>query len=181
MTTFHRLEEYHTELEALFARHQAAVVERRFDEARRLLLHYRGAVAAHAQEEELELLPVLRAYAGDVPGGTQEIFRKEHAKLVAMIDEALETMGPPGSGGTTGQVIALLELEAHYKNLFAHHVLREHNVLFPTLDRVIGEPERARILGNCTLHVADTGEAMVSRPGGHESLAARHEEKGTTP
>lgn len=168
--TFFSLEAYHTDLEAVFARHQAAVAERRFAEAFTILKHYRAALETHAQEEEQELFPILHAFAGIPPGGSVEQFKAEHKKLLELLDRVEKKFQEASSDNSPAPLIALIEEEARFKSLFEHHVMREHNVLFPTLDRVLGDAERARVLSGCTLRVTDTGESLVPRPKGHDAI-----------
>lgn len=168
--TFFSLEAYHADLEVIFARHQAAVVERHFAEAFTILKHYRSALECHAQEEEAELFPILHAFAGIPPGGSVEQFKAEHKKLFELLDHVEAKFQEASSNNSPGPLIALVEEEARYKALYEHHVMREHNVLFPTLDRVLGDAERARVLSGCTMRVADTGESLVTRPKGHDAI-----------
>ncbi|HVO29186.1 MAG TPA: hemerythrin domain-containing protein [bacterium] len=168
--TFFSLEAYHHDLEDLFARHQAAVVEKHFAEAFTLLKHYRSALECHAQEEEQELFPILHAFAGVPPGGSVEQFKAEHKKLFELFDAVEKRFQEAAANASPAPLIALIEEEARYKGLYEHHVMREHNVLFPMLDRVLGDTERARVLANCTMRVADTGESLVPRPKGHDAI-----------
>jgi hypothetical protein len=48
------------------------------------------------------------------------------------------------------KIIELMDREAMYKGLLAHHHAREHNALFPWLDLVTTAEERAGLFDRCS-------------------------------
>lgn len=141
--TFLRLLDIHRALDELFFEHQAALIGLDFGRARSRLAEYRSELVEHMRYEEEVLLPVYER-AGAIPGGPIELFTGEHRRMMEFIDRfteaavQLERASDPVRG-----VIALLDDEAVFKNLCQHHDQRERNILFPALDRVTGESERA--------------------------------------
>lgn len=144
--TFQRLLEVHRALDELFFEHQAALLGLDFNRAQRRLAEYRSELVEHMRYEEEVLLPVYER-AGAISGGPIELFIGEHRRMMEFIDrfsaaaEKLED-APDALRG----VIALLDDEAVFKNLCQHHDQRERNILFPALDRVTGESERADLI-----------------------------------
>lgn len=126
----------HEEMEHLFSSHQEALVERDWEAARRELDGYRALVEAHITEEETDLLPIY-ATLGEAPrGGSAELLRTEHQKILkglARLDmlmtdfEALATVRPR-------DMIELLERESTFKHLMEHHDIRERRFFFPVLE-----------------------------------------------
>jgi hemerythrin-like domain-containing protein len=162
--TFQDLEAYHRDLERLFGLHQEALVDRDFDLATKRLEQYEDALARHMRDEETTLIPMFWVRAGVVPGGSAETFRIEHDKirqLLARIEQAMIVlMNAPGAAG----IVAMIEREAHFKNLVEHHCLREHNVLFPTLDTLLAPDERKRMLESCAFRIEGVFEDLVAAP-----------------
>lgn len=86
--------------------------------------------------------------AGPVMGGDEELFRAEHRKIRVLLRhfvERIETVQRTPEN-LRRQVLSLLDEQAVYKSLLLHHELREHNLLFPYLDRVTQEAERVELL-----------------------------------
>lgn len=162
--SFTRLEAYHDDLKKLFDLHQRAVVDRDFEEATRRLEQYEDALSRHMRDEEASLLPIFWVRAGVVPGGSAETFRIEHDKirqLLARVEQSLIVLAQaPNAAG----VVSLIEREAHFKNLVEHHCLREHNVLFPTLDHLLDGAERRQLLDRCADRIEGVFEELVKAP-----------------
>lgn len=167
--TFHHLEEYHADLERMFALHQAALLERRFGDAFARLAMYEKALARHMRDEESQLFPLYEK-TGHTEGGTTDAFRSEHRKLESLLAAIKAAVLDLHDDLTPARLIALIEQEARFKSLKAHHGLREHNVLYEVLDREIPREERARILGRCSLRVppAELAETLASSRGSEE-------------
>lgn len=146
MTSFLDLLEVHRDLDELFLRHQEALLERDLPRAMGWLARHREAVVRHAHDEERELLPL---YAS-VPRERRQaasVFVQEHQRLHEMLDRIetllLSSADRPLEART---ILHLLEREASYKHLFEHHDQRERSQLFPALDELVPEGQRAAIL-----------------------------------
>ena len=76
------------------------------------------------------------------------MFTSEHRKMLWFLERfagklrRLDSRTP----GLAREIIALFDDEAQFKHLVMHHDLREHNILYPTLDRVASEEERRAML-----------------------------------
>jgi hemerythrin-like domain-containing protein len=145
--SFLELMHTHELLDALFARHQEALLGSDIDQARELLRRYERELNAHMRVEEDLLLPVYER-AGRVAGGPPEFYTGEHQRMrefVGRFHESLDelALNPPEA---PQRVIALLDQQAIYKHLVEHHDLREQNLLYPILDRVTADSERAELM-----------------------------------
>ncbi len=144
------LMELHHGLEELFLEHQEALLALDVDEALRRLAAYERVLLRHMADEEERFIPVYAARAGRIEGGPVELFLGEHRKMrefLASFAEDLEQMRPRRGTELRRAVLALFDRQAMYKHLVEHHDRREQNVLYPQLDRVTGEEERAALLG----------------------------------
>jgi len=145
--TFASLEAEHKDLEQLFEGHQRALIARDLDAAVATINTFQNRLNWHIGYEDRVLLPLYKAKAGEVEGGTLPIFQAEHRKLrecVASLARSTESLY--SSEDIVGSILNLLDEEALFKGLFNHHALREHNLLFPRLDAVTNETERERAL-----------------------------------
>ena len=143
--SFLELLEIHTSLLAMFGSHQEALVSGDLEEARSLLERFDSEIREHIRREDVTLIPVFEERAGAIAGGDPELFRAEHRKIEGYLDE----IGPATESLESGDARALIELlEREYllKQLLMHHDLREKNILYPELDRVTNEAERARLI-----------------------------------
>lgn len=147
--SFLALLDYHVELNEIFARHQEALLHWEVDEARLWLERAQRAYLEHMKEEEEVVLPVFRDRCGKIEGGAPEIFTGEHEKMRRFLREFEHTLDAMrGIGSNLARpIIALLDREATFKNLVDHHLLREQNILYPSLDRVTTIEERRAMLG----------------------------------
>jgi len=87
-----------------------------------------------------------------VPGGAVELFTGEHTKLTGFIGEfhqALLAITGKSDRDLRLDIIKLFDREAICKGLVEHHHAREHNILFPWLDKIASENERTDLLANC--------------------------------
>jgi hemerythrin-like domain-containing protein len=162
MEKFRDIERYHEDLKRLFAEHQERLVERAFELSDDALQRFERALVVHEREEEENLLPVFSLVVGEPIGGSAEVFRQEHRKLEKMLYRVQVAMQELRSDPGTQKILDLLEKEAQFKNLLEHHFLREHNVLFTELDRLVEVGERARLLSGCTPRVQGMEEALVA-------------------
>ncbi|MBI2087908.1 MAG: hemerythrin domain-containing protein [Deltaproteobacteria bacterium] len=142
----------HEEADELFLRHQEALLSLDIQSAMSILGRYEGKLLAHMRDEEALLLPVYQARTKDVPGGPLELFLGEHRKMRGFIEEFHATLAQlcAQDGSTLKRsVIGLLDRQCMYKHLVEHHNLREKNILYPWLDRITSEEERAELLVRC--------------------------------
>jgi hemerythrin-like domain-containing protein len=145
--SFLQLLETHGQLDALFLSHQEALLSLDIDGATALLQEFEKGLRAHIRAEEELLLPVYRR-AGPIPGGAPELFTTEHRKMLEYVEGFKETLRQLQNSSPTlkREIIALLDDQAQFKHLVEHHDLREHNILYPALDRVTDEGERRELL-----------------------------------
>ncbi|MCS6777988.1 MAG: hemerythrin domain-containing protein [Chloroherpetonaceae bacterium] len=145
--SFMALKNDHDVLQEQFLQHQEALLAQDLPLALQVLHDYIERLHQHMQAEEDILLPVYRR-AGPVMGGDEELFRAEHRKIRALLQHFVERVEAiqRAPENLRRQVLSLLDEQAAYKNLLLHHELREHNLLFPALDRVTQEAERIELL-----------------------------------
>ena len=145
--SFTELKVLHEELNELFLRHQEALLGGDLALAASRLDSYEEALRAHIELEEKDLMSIYR-WAGRIPGGPEEFFTGEHAKLLEMLNRcrtSLEEIGREVGSPNRG-IIRLFDLEAAFKSLTEHHHQREENIFFPALDRVATDEEKQAIL-----------------------------------
>ena len=117
--------------------------------ARGALEAYAQALEAHMQEEEAHILPLYRARVPEQPGGQTQMFLDEHARirtLLADLTRKVDALAAPAERPDAKSVLALLDQETQYKNYMDHHDRRERAFLYPGLDGVTTEAERAALL-----------------------------------
>lgn len=160
------LNKIHHEIDRLFERHQLAVLARRFPEARSFFDSYERALLAHMKEEDEILLPLYRERARPERGGAPENFTGEHQKLLEWIGRLRLRMAriQPGASGRKA-VLALLDDEAHFKKFMEHHSMRENLILYPELERVTSEREKAALCRLLTSTLSSLEEFEEKRPG----------------
>jgi hemerythrin-like domain-containing protein len=148
--SFMALKEEHEELDERFFRHQEALLALDVPQAIETLRVYEERLGHHMRGEEEVLLPVYRR-AGPIMGGAEELFHGEHRKMLEFLARFYEKLEAMESDPTDlkKQILRLLDEQATYKNLVLHHEMREHNILFPTLDKITEEEERRTLLLKC--------------------------------
>ena len=150
--SFSLLAEVHRWLNQLFLDHQLALLSLDLPAASAYLERYESNLKLHIDDEESALIPLYDARTDNVPGGAVELFTGEHDKLTGFIAEFHQTLL-----AITGKsdrdlrldIIKLFDREAICKGLVEHHHAREHNILFPWLDKITSENERTDLLANC--------------------------------
>ena len=130
--TFSSVLAEHSALEELFGRHQRALLTRDLEGAVATLKTFENALGRHIFFEDEVLLPLYASKGAEVAGGTLSMVRQT---------EALDV-----SQDVLGAVLRLMDDEALFKGLFAHHALREENLLFPRLDACTTEGEKEKAL-----------------------------------
>jgi len=129
----------HSELEAMFQKHQRSLLMRDLQAAVATLKTFQNALARHIAYEDEVLLPLYASKGLEVEGGTLPIFHAEHRKLSEMTAKLVrETDALEASNDLLGSILKLLDDETLFKGLFAHHALREENLLFPGLEHSRG-------------------------------------------
>lgn len=150
--SFAELEGVHLWLDELFVQHQIALLGADIPTAIARLDDYERQLLTHIEDEDTRLIPVYSARTSDVPGGGRDFFEGEHIKLQTILGECREQlMAARGAAGDalSRRLVALFDREAFYKSLVQHHHAREQNILFPWLDRVTTDDERASLLASC--------------------------------
>lgn len=107
----------------------------------------------HIKDEEEALIPGYGAKISDVQGGAVALFLGEHKKIrrfLAEFDDMLKQLRHQKSIVLKHKIIELLDREAMYKGLLAHHHAREHNALFRWLDLVTTPEERTGLFDQCS-------------------------------
>lgn len=122
----------HAALDDLFARHQAALLDRRWAEAARILEEYGVRLRSHIELEERHLLPrFARIATVRWPAG---IYRAEHRRSEQLLEKAWERLAHERRRGiTTASLISLIDEERTLKHLIEHHHEREEKGLFGEL------------------------------------------------
>lgn len=121
--------EQHGALADLFARHQEALLDRRWAEAARLLEDYDRRLRCHMRLEEEHLLPHCE-HVQAVRWPTN-VYRAEHRRIEQLMKKAAERLTNAQRHGITPAVlISLLDEERTLKHLLEHHHEREEKGLF---------------------------------------------------
>jgi hemerythrin-like domain-containing protein len=143
---FSALLEVHRALDALFAEHQEALLDRDIIIAARKLAAFDAGIREHIALEEDRLFPIYRR-AGHIPGGAVELYRAEHRKILEYLDRIRSMVEALKPGTPEKQaLIRLLDEETSFKRLMEHHDLREQNILYPALNRVATPGEKLAVL-----------------------------------
>ncbi len=138
----------HTELDEQFLQHQELLLAGRLDDARSSLDTFAAGLALHVQQEDELLLPLFTARAAaQAPAQHRQatVLHHEHRKLLQLLDKLrahIATLHRPAPR----QLIALIEREAVFKHVLEHHGERENQFLFPELNRVTSDAERAHLM-----------------------------------
>lgn len=144
----------HVALGDLFARHQEALLERRWEEAARRLEDYAGHLRCHIELEERYVLP---------HGGHRkalrwpiEVYRAEHRRIEQLLDNAAQRLERAcATRITAATIISLLDEERTLKHLIEHHHDREEQGLFGEVRAELPGEARigfARDVTTCELH-----------------------------
>ncbi|MCZ7646156.1 MAG: hemerythrin domain-containing protein [Planctomycetota bacterium] len=153
---FLELDLVHEKLEEDFQRHQEALVTHRYSDARSWLKKFKDGLRIHMRHEEQLLLPLYESRCGrmaKIKGFKTNVFVLEHSKIMEWLSRIQTgTRGLRiGRAATPRAVISILDLECTFKHLIQHHNQREHNILYPALNRLTTKEERADLLRSCML------------------------------
>jgi hypothetical protein len=138
----------HEELDELFARHRDLVVGLEFARAAQALTRFAETLLRHKDFEDRYILPLYEERAGRTLGGHPELFRLEHKNLARNLEEVIlraKALAADPSAGRR-QAHEFLAAEWMFMHLWDHHGRRERNVLYPELDRLVTDDERAELL-----------------------------------
>jgi hemerythrin-like domain-containing protein len=156
----------HAELEELFFEHQRRLLRFDFADALRTLEAYEAAILKHIEDENTHLLPIYAGRGEQLKGAAVQMFYDEHEKIKAHLvlfkDEIRNLLSDPEPDR---KLIWLLEREAFYKKLCDHHDIRETRFLYPELDRITSDTEKAELLGRVTESFAQKEEYEGRRSG----------------
>ncbi|HEX7294957.1 MAG TPA: hemerythrin domain-containing protein [Pyrinomonadaceae bacterium] len=146
MKSFNDLLVIHRQLDQEFLEHQRALIRGDLIAALRRLDEYERQLLDHIKDEEEILLPIFGARVEAPVGGSAEIFRNEHIKIRDYV-ELLKAEIPKLSKAEDREraAIFMLDSETTFKRLMVHHDNREQKFLYPRLDQVTTEGERAQI------------------------------------
>jgi hemerythrin HHE cation binding domain-containing protein len=132
------IHQQHLEIRELFARHQEALLQSKFEEARNCLNNFNIFQKAHMQIEEKYLFPkfakIKKTSRWDV-----SLYEKEHdkiSKLYNNISNDLDWLSEQelGESDKCRNIIALLDKEKTLKGLSEHHEEREEEAMLKELD-----------------------------------------------
>ena len=147
MNTITDLLATHDVLDYVFFEHQSSLLHLRFSRALELLCEYENALTRHMQYEEQTLLPLYAARVAFPPAGAPQLFLTDHEKMLDFVSafrsktaELIDSKEPEEG------LILLLDREAFYKRLSAHHDKRERDFLYPMLERQLTENEELSLL-----------------------------------
>ncbi|MBK8979571.1 MAG: hemerythrin domain-containing protein [Planctomycetes bacterium] len=140
-------EREHARQRALLLAHQSALLDRDTAAARRTFDAFAAEILRHAAAEEAVVLPLYRELGGDAAHASPaDQFEREHAKIRRWLDALRERLATLGQPPADGELLQILDAEASFKNLLAHHDLRENRILYPFLAEHADAPARARIV-----------------------------------
>ena len=141
----------HLDLDRMFFDHQCSLLRFDFPAALARLEQYSKCLLVHMHNEENVLLPIYAERATIIKAATVQIFADDHDKMrnfIKLFEEQIAKLvsEPHPEAG----LILLLDREAFYKRLCSHHDKREHEHLYPALDEVTSDAEKADILSRIT-------------------------------
>lgn len=139
--------EFHRKMERLFLDHQLALFDVDLTGALELIRQFETEIEERFRLEEKFLFPV---YGGsDFPqGGAPEIFLGEHKKTLRLLKELCEFTNELVSQAPVNKekILSLLDTETMFKKVLSHHFKREEALLFPTLDSIMSNGEKRKLL-----------------------------------
>ena len=130
-----RMLSLHARLDALFAGHQRALLDRDFVRAGAWLDRYRAQLLLHMDDEERHVLPLYAARGGDASDAPVKLFVGEHARMREFVGRSVAAIAALQQQPDDAALLALFDQQATYKNLLLHHDLRERNALYPRVEQ----------------------------------------------
>jgi len=146
MGSFNDLLRLHRALDELFLEHQRALLRLDLNRAAGLLKAYEEQLLAHIGDEEDFMIPLYAERATIPIGGAPEIFIGEHEKLRQYLALFKAELGKLAAvDDLEKSVLFLLDSQHLFKRLLVHHDNREKTMLYPLLDALTNDEERARL------------------------------------
>jgi len=138
----------HQGLEELFLQHQEELICLKLKKAKVHLEAFAKELRHHMYIEEKYVLPLYEKKVPQQPGGGAFLFYGEHQKMKDFLNKIISKMKKLSAKNkmVRRQVIDLLDLETRFKDILLHHDLREKNMLYPKLDKVVTPEEREKLL-----------------------------------
>jgi uncharacterized protein (DUF2249 family)/hemerythrin-like domain-containing protein len=127
----------HRRLDALWEATKALVRSAANEEASARYAEFQCGLGRHIDAEERVLFPAFEAHAGE--SGPTEVMRAEHAKIRKTMVEIAEALAS-GHGAAVAPPSRLLEA------VLSEHNAKEERVLYPMIDRIHGDAERADLV-----------------------------------
>jgi iron-sulfur cluster repair protein YtfE (RIC family) len=128
---------HHADCDAIFMRAGQAVSSGSWAEASHCTDHVLVQMERHIRAEEELLFPAFEDATG-MAGGPTVVMRMEHEEIKAIFAALREALASQDAG----------EYTAHLAELFAlieQHNLKEERILYPMLDRVLGDGAPAMV------------------------------------
>ncbi|HEY7783545.1 MAG TPA: hemerythrin domain-containing protein [Pyrinomonadaceae bacterium] len=160
MNSFKDLLVLHQELDEMFFEHQRALLQMDLGRASTWLERYETELLEHIRDEEELMIPIYRELVEAPVGGAAEIFVGEHEKLrqfLVLFREGLTRLA--AAEDLERGVLFLLDSQHLFKRLLVHHDARERKYLYPLLDQVTTETDRATVFQK--LRRAATSEVVT--------------------
>lgn len=120
------LRDHHKHCDELFVSAEAAVVDRDWATARRLLPDFIAAMETHFRSEEEALFPAFEAATGMTRGPTR-MMRHEHAQMRELFGQMGAALAQRDASGFAGAAETLLVF-------MQQHNMKEENILYPMCD-----------------------------------------------
>jgi len=146
--SFGQIAQHHVEHEALFLLHQKALLDRDVEEAFGILQKYEILLNEHIDLEERWLLPAYASYEKE--GGEVLLFTGEHKRIKEFVHRFYEGLcvikDSTAKMERDKELLKLLDHQALFKGLIEHHHRREEIYLFPTLDEVLSNAQKNKLM-----------------------------------
>jgi len=131
----------HLDLREIFAQHQEALLQGRFEEAMTLLSNFNLCHESHAKLEESYLFPLFAKIKHQSKWDVS-LYEKEHDKiehLFGNISEDLSWLSDQSLSESQSRrnIIALLDKQKTFKGLTEHHEEREEDAMLKELDEML--------------------------------------------
>lgn len=152
MASISSLMTVHKVIDDLFFEHQKALLHLDFEKALHLLSAHESTLLSHMKDEEDVLLPVYEERREFPEAGAPRLYYDDHKKMRSHIELFKQTTSMIASEADIERALLnLLDREAFYLRLCSHHDRRESKYLYPILDEILSESERAELLGRVAL------------------------------
>ncbi len=148
---FSDLLEIHKRLEEALLKHQKLLLHFEFDAALDALCEYEQQILAHMADEETLMLPIYSERGEIQRSGSVKSFLDDHDKLrehLTLFKQEVAKL--KDEDDPDSRIIWLFGREAFFKKLNDHHDIRETNFLYPELDRITTDAEKAEIFSRLT-------------------------------